>query len=96
MLAVFLFASRTRAADADLKPGDTIGPSNWQRIQGMVGENFLNRGKSGHTLQIKAPKVNRHLKEYIDATETYSGKVRVGAQGELLGNVAANAFPSSV
>ena len=93
VLAVFLFASLTHAADADLKPGDTIGPSNWQRIQGMVGENFLNRVKSGHTLQIKAPKVYRHLKEYTDATETHSGKVRLGANGELTGYVAGQPFP---
>ena len=31
------------AADSDLKPGDTIGPHNWQKVQGMVGENLLNR-----------------------------------------------------
>ena len=29
------------AADTDLKPGDVIGPDNWQRVQGMVGENLL-------------------------------------------------------
>lgn len=93
VLAVFLFVSLALAADADLKPGDTIGPNNWQRIQGMVGENFLNRVKSGHTLQIKAPKVYRHLKEYTDATETHSGKVRLGANGDLIGYVAGQPFP---
>jgi hypothetical protein len=93
VLAVCLFASLTHAADADLKPGDTIGPGNWQRIQGMVGENFLNRVKSGHTLQIKAPKVYRHLKEYTDATEAHSGKVRLGANGNLIGYVAGQPFP---
>src|SRR3546814_5237495 len=44
----FLAATEILAADADLKPGDTIGPNNWQRIQGMVGENFLSRIKAGH------------------------------------------------
>ena len=28
--------SSARAADMDLKPGDVIGPDNWQRVQGMV------------------------------------------------------------
>ena len=50
------FASVAAAAEADLKPGDTIGPNNWQRIQGMVGDNFLNRIKAGHSIQIKASK----------------------------------------
>ena len=84
--------SKSGAADAELKPGDTIGPNNWQRIQGMVGDNFLNRVKAGHTLQIKPTKTYRHLKEYTDATEKYSGKVRLGANGELLGYVAGQPF----
>ena len=37
------------AAEADLKVGETIGPQNWQKIQGMVGENLLNRIKAGYT-----------------------------------------------
>lgn len=85
--------SSSHAAEADLKPGDTIGPNNWQRIQGMVGENFLNRVKSGHTLQIKPPKTYRHLKEYTEATEKHSAKVRLGANGELIGYVAGQPFP---
>jgi len=85
--------SPSQAADAELKPGDTIGPNNWQRIQGMVGENFLNRVKAGHTLQIKPPKTYRHLKEYTEATEKHSAKVRLGANGELLGYVAGQPFP---
>jgi hypothetical protein len=93
VLAPLLFAGMAYAADADLKPGDTIGPDNWQRIQGMVGENFLNRVKSGHTIQIKAPKTYRHLKEYTDATEAHASKVRLGANGELIGYVAGQPFP---
>ncbi len=92
----FLFlscASVTLAADADLKPGETIGPQNWQRIQGMVGENLLNRIKSGYTIQIKPTKTYRPLKEYVDATEKYSGKVSLGTKGELLNYVAGQPFP---
>jgi uncharacterized protein YxjI len=61
------------AAEADLKPGDTIGPQNWQSIEGMVGENLLNRVKGGYTIQIKPSKTYRPLKEYVEATERYSG-----------------------
>jgi hypothetical protein len=96
LLAFFSFATvRTEviAAEADLKPGDTIGPENWQRIRGMVGENFLNRVKSGYKIQIKAPKVYRPLKEYVEATEKYSDKVALGSKGELLNYVAGQPFP---
>lgn len=92
-LICLLAVTNAFAAEPDLKPGDTIGPNNWQRIQGMVGENFLQRVKSGHTLQIKAPKTYRHIKEYTEATERHSGKVRLGPNGELQGYVAGQPFP---
>ena len=42
------------AAEVDLKPGDVIGPDNWQRVPGMsAGENLLNRIKQGYTFKIK-------------------------------------------
>jgi uncharacterized protein YxjI len=90
LLSVVLIS---HAAELDLKPGDTIGPQNWQRAQGMVGENFLNRLKQGHTIQIKAPKIYRPLKEYIEATEKYSGRVSLGPNGELLNYVSGQPFP---
>ncbi|MDH3445249.1 MAG: outer membrane lipoprotein-sorting protein, partial [Deltaproteobacteria bacterium] len=57
------------------------------------GENFLNRIKGGHKIQIKAPKVYQPLKEYIEATEKFSGKVALGPKGELLNYVAGQPFP---
>ncbi|MBI4527337.1 MAG: DUF1329 domain-containing protein [Deltaproteobacteria bacterium] len=92
-LALFLFSYCAHAAEAEPKPGETIGPSNWQRIQGMVGENFLNRVKAGHTVKIKEPKNYRPIKEYVEATEKYSGKVRLGPNGELIDYVAGQPFP---
>jgi hypothetical protein len=85
--------SSSPAADTELKSGDTIGPNNWQRIQGMVGDNFLNRIKAGHSLQIKPAKTYRHIKEYTEATDKYAAKVRLGANGELVGYVAGQPFP---
>jgi hypothetical protein len=93
LIACLLAATASHAADAELKPGDTIGPNNWQRIEGMVGENFLNRIKKGHTIQIKSPKTYQPLKEYAAATEKYSPNVRLGPNGELLGYVAGQPFP---
>ena len=96
VLTIFVASSlpsSSLAADAELKPGDTIGPNNWQRIQGMVGDNFLNRVKAGHTLQIKPAKTYRHIKEYTEATDKYAAKVRLGANGELVGYVAGQPFP---
>jgi uncharacterized protein YxjI len=84
---------RSHAAEVELKPGDTIGPNNWQRVQGMVGENLLNRIKNGYSFQIKEPKSYRPLREYVEATEKYAGSVKLGADGELLNYVAGQPFP---
>jgi uncharacterized protein DUF1329 len=82
------------AAEVDLKPGDTIGPHNWQRVEGMVGENLLNRIKQGYTFKIKEPTRIEPLREYHEATEKYSGKVRLGPNGELLNYAAGRPFPN--
>ena len=82
------------AAEVDLKPGDPIGPNNWQKVQGMVGENLLNRIKQGYTLKIKETKTIEPLREYNEATEKYSSKVSLGPNGELLNYIAGRPFPN--
>jgi hypothetical protein len=87
-------ATIVHAQPTDLKPGDVIGPHNWQRVQGMVGENLLNRIKDGYTFKIKESRPRRDPKEYIAATEKYAGKVSLGSRGELVNYVAGLPFPN--
>ena len=91
---LFFIPAQSSAADADLKPGDVIGPHNWQRVQGMVGENLLNRIKGGYTFKIKESRPRRDPKEYVAATEKYVGKVTLGSRGELVNYVAGRPFPN--
>ncbi|MGZ9126094.1 MAG: DUF1329 domain-containing protein, partial [Candidatus Binatia bacterium] len=95
ILVFFLLGvpATVHAADPDLKPGDTIGPHNWERVKGMVGENLLNRIKSGYSFKIKSPKIAKPPKEYIAATANFSPQVKLGANGELLNYVAGSPFP---
>jgi hypothetical protein len=93
VLFLLLQAPKGQGAEADLKPGETIGANNWQRVQGMVGENLLNRIKAGYSFQIKEPKIYRPIKEYVEATEKYSKNVKLGPDGELLNYVAGLPFP---
>jgi hypothetical protein len=81
-----------QAAEPDLKPGDTIGPNNWERVKGMVGENLLNRIKQGYSFKIKSPKLAKLPREYNAATETFSSQVKLGSNGELLNYVAGLPF----
>jgi hypothetical protein len=91
---LFFISAQTYAADGDFKPGDVIGPQNWQRVQGMVGENLLNRIESGYTFKIKESHPRRFSKEYVAATDKYSGKVTLGSRGELVNYVAGLPFPN--
>ena len=94
-VALFLLIPQQgTAADIGLKPGDLIGPHNWQRVQGIVGENLLNRIKSGYTFKIKESRPRRDPKEYVAATEKYTGKVTLGNRGELVNYIAGRPFPN--
>ena len=87
------FANILWAAEADLKPGDTIGPHNWWKVQGMVGENLLNRIKQGYTFRIKQGQSMGVPKEYNAATARHAGRAKLGRNGELLNYTAGLPFP---
>jgi hypothetical protein len=88
-----LYPQSLSASESDLKPGDTIGPHNWERVKGMVGENLLNRIKQGYTFKIKQGRVVGTPKEFSAATSRYSAEVKLGPNGELVNYVAGLPFP---
>jgi hypothetical protein len=93
LLSLLSLHVRGQAAEADLKPGEIIGPHNWQKVQGMIGENLLNRIKQGYTFRIKESKIYKPPKEYTEATKNYSGKTALDSNGQLLNYVAGLPFP---
>ena len=96
LVPIFLFSldARLPAAEADLKPGDAVGPHNWEKVKGMVGENLLNRIKQGYSFKVKPSKNYKAPKEYVAATEKYSGRVALGRNDELLNYTAGLPFPT--
>jgi hypothetical protein len=94
LISCWGFASGLWGAEPDLKPGDTIGPHNWQKVQGMVGENLLSRIKQGYSFKIRESKNFKPLQEYFEATDKYSSGVRLGPNGELFGYTAGLPFPN--
>lgn len=79
---------------AELKPGDIIGPHNWSRVQGMVGQNLLRRIQEGYSFEIKEAYSFDEPREYVEATRRYSRRVKLGADGRLLNYVAGRPFPA--
>jgi hypothetical protein len=94
LLTLLAISSHCSASEVDLKPGDAIGPENWEKVKGMVGENLLNRIKQGYSFKIKESKNFKPPKEYAEATEKYSGRVRLGGNGEIINYVAGLPFPN--
>lgn len=97
LFGLVLFASYLpglQAAETDIKPGDTVGPGNWERVKGMVGENLLNRVKQGYAFKVKAPMAYQPPREYMEATKKYAGAVRLGPEGELLNYFGGLPFPN--
>lgn len=92
-VALLATVSLCRAQQSDLKPGDTIGAHDWERIKGMVGDNLLNRIKGGYSFQIKESRPRKFPKEYLVATEKNSAGVSLGTNGELVNYVAGIPFP---
>jgi hypothetical protein len=93
-IGVFSPASRSHTAEADLKPGIIVGPQNWQAVKGMVGENLLDRIRTGYSFQLNESRPRRAPKEYMLATDKYSSQVALGSNGELLNYVAGIPFPN--
>ncbi len=91
---LLFFSSALQAADSEtsLKPGDIVGPQNWERVRGMVGENLLERIKKGYSFKIKEPTRYEVPREYMEATKKYSANVRLGPDGELINYVAGRPF----
>jgi hypothetical protein len=90
---LLLNVSLATADEGDLKPGDTIGPENWEKAKGMVGENLLNRIKQGYILRIKQGRSIGVPKEFNAATARYAGQVKLESNGELFNYVAGLPFP---
>jgi hypothetical protein len=84
----------TFGSEVDLKPGDIIGPHNWERVRGMVGEHMLGRIKGGYSFKIKEPRHYKPLTEHVEMTERYSNRIKLGSNGELINYVAGTPFPS--
>src|SRR5262244_2610095 len=89
---LFFIPAQSPGADSDLKPGDIIGPQNWQHVQGMVGENLLYRIKQGYSFKIKQGRSIGPPKDYVLATKHYSEQVGLSTNGELLNYVAGQPF----
>jgi hypothetical protein len=81
-------------AHAQVKPGDKIAASNAEQVRALVSPGAFEAVSKGMEMNIVAPSRVDWPPPYQDATEKYSGQVRLGADNrDLLGYVAGQPFP---
>ena len=81
-------------AHAQVKPGDTITPKNAQQVRTLVSPGTYVAVAKGMQMNIVAPSRVDWPPPYLDATEKYSGQVRLAPNHrDLLGYVAGQPFP---
>src|ERR1051325_2217929 len=83
-----------RSGPAYVKPGDTINKANADQVKELVSPGVLWCVKRGWPMKIVEYKKIEPPKPYQDATEKYSGQVKLAADGlNIEGYVAGMPFP---
>src|SRR4030095_5621176 len=92
LLAVLALAAPVSAADP--KPGVKFDAANVDQIRDMIAPGVEWCGKRGMPITVVAPQSVEWPPEYKEATEKYSGQVKLSADGRKLENyVAGQPFP---
>ena len=81
-------------AHAEVKPGDIITPTNAEQVRSLVSPGTFVAVAKGMHMNIVAPTRVDWPPPYQDATEKYSGQVRLAPDHrDLIGYVAGQPFP---
>src|SRR5580700_9753212 len=81
-------------AHAQVKPGDKIAASNGEQVRALVSPGAFEAVSKGMEMNIVAPSRVDWPPPYQDATEKYSGQVRLAPDHrDLIGYVAGQPFP---
>jgi hypothetical protein len=94
--ALLLLAGSTIATRAfgDVEPGDVITKANAEKVQDLTSPGLHWCVQHGLPMRIMAPRARAWPPAYRDATEKYSGQVKLSADGLTLENYVAGApFP---
>jgi hypothetical protein len=86
---------RALVAGADVSPGDKIGEANIDKLKGLISPGLEWCIKHGFPITINETKKVEWPKAYKEATEKYSGQVKLSADGLTVQNyVAGQPFPN--
>ena len=91
---LFALTSTFTPVHAQVKPGDTITAKNAEQVRALVSPGIFIAVSRGMQMNIVAPSRVMWPPPYQDATEKYSGQVRLAPDHrDLIGFVAGQPFP---
>ena len=95
LAAVAALAVVPGVARADVVPGDKIGPDNVDKLKGLISPGLEWCIKRGWPITISETKRIEWPKAYKEATEKYSGQVKLSPDGlSVINYVAGLPFPN--
>jgi len=93
-LAALAFVAPAGRAHAQVSPGDVINKSNADKVKDLVSPGMYWCVQHGFPMKIVATRPNPWKRAYKEATEKYSGQVKLGADNIKVENyVAGQPFP---
>ena len=94
ILVVLSFLAFSSRSSAEVKPGDLINPDNASKVQDLVSPGVYYKVVNGMSMKIVPSERVDWPPPYKDATEKYSGQVRLSDDHRsLVGYVAGQPFP---
>ncbi len=93
IIAIMIAALIGNHAEAQVKPGDEIGPDNAAKVADLVSPGNLMLVRQGMRMKIVPTESFEWPPPYKSATEKYSSQVRLSPKGELQYYVAGQPFP---
>src|ERR1700720_2384847 len=94
VLAVLSFIAIAAVARAEVKPGDAITQANASKVKDLVSPGVYYKVENGMSMKIVPSGLIDWPPPYKEATEKYSGQVRLSRDNRsLVGYVAGQPFP---
>jgi Protein of unknown function (DUF1329) len=94
-LAILALLLSVKPLYADVQPGDVIGPQDADKVKDLISPGLYWAVKYGLPMKIIEPQHMEWRKAYKEATEKYSGQVKLAENGGVLGYVAGQPFPNT-
>jgi len=87
LLSVLLVTAQSARADDELKPGEVLNQSNWQKAEKLLPPEVLEHYKKGEYANVIVewkPDTYVHPRDFAEASKANEGKYVVGEVGEIL------------